>query len=139
MEAYTEDTNGGKYMLRDSKAFSGFSVNDQTAAKQFYEQMLGLDVTEDEMGLRLKLKDGNDVFVYAKEDHVPATFTILNFVVDDIDSAVDELAGKGVEFEHYEGMHQDEKAIARGKTANMGPDIAWFKDPAGNILAVLQN
>lgn len=128
-------------MLKDSHAFSGFSVNDQAAAKQFYGEMLGVDVSEDEMGLHLKIAGGNDVFVYPKEDHVPATFTILNFPVEDIDAVVNELSSKGVVFEHYDSdmMHQDEKGIARGRAANMGPDIAWFKDPAGNILSVLQN
>lgn len=128
-------------MLQDSHAFSGFSVTDQAAAKQFYGEVLGVEVAEDEMGLTLKLAGGNDVFVYPKPDHQPATFTILNFPVQDIDAAVDELSAKGVEFEHYdsEQMHQDEKGITRGRAANMGPDIAWFKDPAGNILSVLQN
>jgi catechol 2,3-dioxygenase-like lactoylglutathione lyase family enzyme len=126
-------------MLKDSKAFSGFSVNDLKAAKDFYGGSLGLDVNEDEMGLDLKLGSGATVFVYDKPDHKPASFTILNFPVDDIDKAVDELAAKGVKFERYDNMQQDEKGIARGKAANMGPDIAWFKDPAGNILSVLSN
>ena len=91
------------------------------------------------MGLEVSLPSGGSVFVYLKADHQPATFTILNFVVEDIDAAVDELKGKGVEFEIYEEMQQDEKGIARGKSQNRGPDIAWFKDPAGNILSVLQN
>ena len=126
-------------MLKDSHAFSGFSVNDQAVAKEFYGQKLGLQVTDDGMGLHLQIAGGNPVFIYPKEDHVPASFTILNFPVDDIDTAVDELTAKGVVFEVYEGMHQDDKAIARGRSVNMGPDIAWFKDPAGNILAVLQS
>jgi len=126
-------------MLKDSPAFSGFSVKDQAETKAFYSDKLGVEVEEDEMGLTLKLAGGNNVFVYPKEDHTPASFTILNFPVDDIDKAVDELAAKGVKFEVYEGMHQDEKGIARGKAANMGPDIAWFKDPSGNILSVLSN
>lgn len=126
-------------MLQDSHAFSGFSVLDQAAAAEFYGKTLGLGVEDNGMGLQLKLAGGGIVFVYPKEDHTPASFTILNFPVEDIDAAVDELAGKGVEFEHYEGMHQDDKGIARGKAANMGPDIAWFKDPSGNILSVLQN
>ena len=96
-----------------------------------------VEVTEDEMGMTLKLASGNDVFIYPKADHVPATFTILNFVVSDIDQAVDELGANGVVFEHYgEMMHQDEKGIARGRSANMGPDIAWFKDPDGNIICL---
>ncbi|MDB5178833.1 MAG: Glyoxalase-like domain protein [Patescibacteria group bacterium] len=124
-------------MFKDSKAFSGFSVNDQAAAKKFYSGTLGLEVEENPMGLVLKITGGKGVFVYPKDDHAPATFTILNFPVEDIDKAVDELAAKDVKFEHYEGM-TDEKGIARGITAKRGPDIAWFKDPAGNILAVLQ-
>ena len=126
-------------MLKDSHAFSGFSVDDINAAKEFYGTTLGIEVAEDAMGLTLKIAGGNPIFVYAKPDHQPASFTILNFPVDDIDAVVDELSAKGVTFEHYEAMHQDEKGIARGKAANMGPDIAWFKDPAGNILSVLQN
>ncbi|MEJ0073539.1 MAG: VOC family protein [Candidatus Saccharibacteria bacterium] len=119
---------------------SGFSVDDAAKAKQFYSETLGLDVEEDQMGLTLKLAGANDVFVYAKPDHQPATYTVLNFPVDDIDKAVDELTAKGVTFEHYgPEAHQDEKGIARGKAAGMGPDIAWFKDPAGNILSVLSN
>lgn len=120
-------------------AFSGFSVNDQSAAETFYRDTLELEVTSDEMGMRLQLPGGAEVFAYAKPDHQPASFTILNFVVDDIDAAVDALVEKGVAIEHYDFAHQDEKGIARGKAANMGPDIAWFKDPAGNVLSVLQN
>lgn len=120
-------------------AFSGFSVTDQAAAEQFYRDVLGLRVESDEMGLHIFLPGETEVFAYAKADHTPASFTILNFVVEDIDAAVDELSSKGVTFEQYDFGHQDEKGIARGKAANMGPDIAWFKDPAGNILSVLQN
>jgi catechol 2,3-dioxygenase-like lactoylglutathione lyase family enzyme len=128
-------------MFKDSHAFSGFSVNDQAAAKNFYGEVLGVEVSEDEMGLQLHLAGETTVFVYAKEDHTPANFTILNFPVDDIDAAVNTLAEKGVTMERYEGFpfEQDEKGIARGKAANMGPDIAWFKDPAGNTLAVLSS
>lgn len=128
-------------MLKDSQAFSGFSVSDQAAAKQFYGEVLGVDIEETLMGLTLKLGSGNDVFVYPKPDHQPASFTILNFPVEDIDAAVEGLSANGVVFEHYgsDMMHQDEKGIARGREANMGPDIAWFKDPAGNILSILQN
>lgn len=128
-------------MFKDNEVFSGFSVNDLQAAKDFYGTTLGVDATLDDMGLQLKFGNGNTIFVYGKEDHQPATFTILNFVVDDIDKAVDDLVAKGVTFERYEGFpfDQDEKGIARGKAAGMGPDIAWFKDPAGNTLAVLQN
>ncbi|MEO6513444.1 MAG: VOC family protein [Candidatus Saccharimonadales bacterium] len=129
-------------MLRDAVAFSGFSVNDSKAALAFYKDTLGLDVTDSEgMGLTVTFSSGGSAFIYEKPDHVPATFTILNFSVEDIDAVVDELAAKGVKFEHYDSMPgaQDDKEIMRGKAANMGPDIAWFKDPAGNILAVLQN
>lgn len=125
-------------MLKDSKAFSGFSVNDIVAAKQFYAEVLGVEVEDGPMGLRLKLATGGVVFIYPKGNHVPATFTILNFPVDDIDQVVSDLEAKGVVFERYEGSHQDEKGIARGRAAHQGPDIAWFKDPAGNIVSVLQ-
>lgn len=124
-------------MLKDSEAFSGFSVNDLDAARAFYGQTLGLDVADSPMGLMLKIVGGNGTFVYPKDDHAAATYTILNFPVDDVDVAVDELTSKGVVFERYEGM-TDEKGIARGVVANRGPDIAWFKDPAGNILSVLK-
>lgn len=124
-------------MLKDSKAFSGFSVNDLDAAKKFYGETLGLEIVENPAGFMLQLGSGG-VLVYPKGDqHVPATFTILNFPVDDIDKAVDELKSKGVAFEQYENM-TDEKGIARGIAAQRGPDIAWFKDPAGNILSVLK-
>ncbi len=124
-------------MFKDTKAFSGFSVKDLAAAREFYGQTLGIDVEENSMGmLNLKIAGGNNILVYPKDDHAPATYTILNFLVDDIDQAVDELASKGVKFEHYENM-TDEKGIARGIAANRGPDIAWFKDPDGNVLSVL--
>jgi catechol 2,3-dioxygenase-like lactoylglutathione lyase family enzyme len=117
-------------------AFSGFAVPDLTAAEEFYGDTLGIDVTKGEMGeLVLNLAGGRDTFIYEKPDFVPATYTILNFVVDDVDRAVDELTKKGVKFEHYEGFAQDEKGVARG---DMGPAIAWFKGPAGNILSVLE-
>jgi catechol 2,3-dioxygenase-like lactoylglutathione lyase family enzyme len=127
-------------MFKDSKAFSGFSTNDIDKAKDFYGTVLGLEV---EMSpapmamLSIHLATGGVVFAYPKDDHQAATFTILNFPVDDIDAAVAELSGKGVVFEKYEGM-TDDKGIARGISRNMGPDIAWFKDPAGNILSILQ-
>jgi catechol 2,3-dioxygenase-like lactoylglutathione lyase family enzyme len=124
-------------MFKDTQAFSGFSVNDVAAAKAFYAETLGLVVDENPMGLNLKLAGGGHVFVYPKDDHQPATYTMLNFSVDDIEAAVQELTDKGVALEHYEGM-TDEQGIARGLAAHRGPDIAWFKDPAGNILAVLQ-
>ena len=124
-------------MLQDSKAFSGFSVNDLTKAKDFYGRVLGLEVEENPMGLILKITGGKGIYVYAKEDHVPATYTMLNFPVDDIDQAVNDLTSKGVTFEQYPDM-TDAKGIARGISQNRGPDIAWFKDPAGNILSVLK-
>ena len=125
-------------MFQPKTAFSGFSVNDLAKAKEFYAQTLGLKVVEEGVGLRLHLPGGGTAFAYPKDDHQPATFTLLDFVVDDIDEAVDELKSRGVSFDCYEGMSQDEKGIMRGISQNMGPDIAWFKDPAGNILAVLQ-
>ena len=126
-------------MVTGSKAFSGFSVNDLAAAKKFYGQTLGLEVVDNGPGegLQLKIAGGNGIFIYSKDDHVAATYTILNFPVDDIDQAVDELAGKGVKFEHYENM-TDAKGIARGIAAGQGADIAWFKDPAGNFISVLK-
>jgi predicted enzyme related to lactoylglutathione lyase len=124
-------------MFRDTKAFSGFAVNDLAVAKKFYGETLGLEVEEGGQGLRLKIAGGNPTFVYSKPDHVPATYTILNFPVDDIDKAVDKLTAAGVKFEHY-GKLTDARGIARGATTGGGPDIAWFKDPAGNILSVLQ-
>jgi len=125
-------------MFKAKAGFGGFSVDDAAKAKQFYSEILGLKVTE-EMGLELHLPQGGSIFVYEKENHEPATFTVLNLEVDDIDAAVEELSRRGVTFERYEGFNQDEKAIGRGIAAKMGPDIAWFKDPAGNILSVLQN
>ena len=120
--------------------FSGFSVDDLETAKRFYGDMLGLTIEEEGAGLNLHLPGGGNVFVYPKDNHEPATFTILNFVVADIDAAVDELTRRGVKFEHYEeGLRTDEKGIARGRAQQMGPDIAWFKDPAGNFLSVLDD
>jgi hypothetical protein len=124
-------------MLKESKAYSGFSVNDLAAAKVFYAQALGLDVEENPAGLTLNIAGGNGTLIYPKDDHVPATYTILNFPVADIDQAIDELTKRGVTFEHYDQL-TDERGIARGIAAGQGPDIAWFKDPAGNVLSVLQ-
>ena len=128
-------------MLKDSPAFSGFSVVDLDAARAFYADVLGLDAKVDEMGMTLKLTGGAHIFVYPKPDHKPASFTILNFPVKDIDKTIDELTAKGVEFEKYDGMPapQDEKGVLRGLAAGQGPDIAWFKDPSGNILSILQD
>jgi catechol 2,3-dioxygenase-like lactoylglutathione lyase family enzyme len=124
-------------MFKDAKAFSGFSVNDLAAAKAFYGKTLGLEVEETSPGLRLKIGGRSAIVVYEKADHAPATYTMLNFPVDDIDRAVDELTSKGVTFERYETM-TDDKGVARGISTSQGPDIAWFKDPAGNILSILQ-
>ena len=123
-------------MLTDSEAFSGFAVDDLQAARNFYEQTLGLKtslVDVDGGLLMLHLAGGRDTFVYPKVDFVPATYTILNFPVDDVEATVDDLTARGVEFERYEGSGQDDKGIARGD----GPTIAWFTDPAGNIFSVL--
>ncbi len=126
-------------MFKANAAFSGFSVDDLARARDFYTGTLGLKVEEQAMGLRLHLPGGAAVFVYSKDNHQPATFTILNFVVDNIDKAVDELANRGVRFEHYDnGLKTDKKGVARGLSSRQGPDIAWFKDPAGNFLSVLQ-
>ncbi len=127
-------------MLKNSRAFSGFSVDDLAAAKKFYGDTLGLELIEDKMGLTLKLADGKEVFIYEKEDHTPATFTILNFSVDSINRVIDELTARGVGFEIYDNLpaSQDEKGVLRGKSAGMGPDIAWFKDPAGNVLSIIE-
>src|SRR5258706_11329035 len=119
-------------MFKDVKAFSGFSVDDLRRAKEFYHHTLGLDVSERPQGWELNIAGGARVFIYPKSNHVPATFTILNFAVDNIEEAVDELTRRGVPLEHYDqgALKTDEKGIFRGP----GPDIAWFKDPAGNIL-----
>jgi predicted enzyme related to lactoylglutathione lyase len=124
-------------MFADTKAFSGFSVNDLEAAKAFYGDTLGLTVKVGGPGLMLEIAGSNGVLIYPKDDHVPATYTILNFPVEDIDAAVDDLVSRGVVFERYGGM-TDDKGVARGLSMDRGPDIAWFKDPAGNILSVLQ-
>jgi catechol 2,3-dioxygenase-like lactoylglutathione lyase family enzyme len=121
-------------MFENVKAFSGFAVDDLQKAREFYGGTLGLKTSEEHGLMTLHLAGGRDTLVYPKPDHTPATYTILNFPVDDIDAAVDELSARGVRFERYEGFQQDEKGIARGE----GPAIAWFKDPAGNILSVLQ-
>ena len=124
-------------MLEGSKAFSGFAVPDIGKAKEFYGKTLGLKVSENHGILRLHLAGGNDVLIYPKPNHVPATFTILNFPVNDVDRTVDKLSKRGVHFEIYDkpDLKTDQKGIMRGK----GPTIAWFKDPAGNILSVLQS
>jgi len=124
-------------MVDDSTPFSSYSVNDVDAAKAFYQDTLGLDVAEQPEGLGLRLTTGGQVFLYPKDDHQPASFTVLNFAVDDIEATVDELIGKGVVMERYEGFDHDERGIAAPGEAP-GPKIAWFKDPAGNVLSVLQ-
>ena len=123
-------------MLKDSKAFSGFSAGDIQTAKKFYSETLGLDVTESHGLLTLGLAGGNNVLIYPKPNHVPATFTVLNFPVRDVDLAVDELTKRSVRFEIYDlpNLKTDKKGIMRGN----GPTIAWFKDPAGNILSVIE-
>ena len=124
-------------MFADTKAYSGFAVDDLQKAREFYGETLGLrtEVLDEENGLMvLHLAGDRDTLIYVKPDFTPATYTILNFQVDDIEAAVDELTSRGVRFERYDGFDQDERGIARG----LGPDIAWFTDPAGNILSVLK-
>lgn len=122
-------------MFSESKAFSGFAVPDVEAAERFYGETLGIDVTNDNGLLTLHLDGGaRPTIVYPKPDHVPATFTILNFPVEDVGEAVRQLALRGVEVERYDGMPQDDDGVMRGN----GPDIAWFTDPAGNILSVIR-
>jgi catechol 2,3-dioxygenase-like lactoylglutathione lyase family enzyme len=123
-------------MFANTKAYSGFAIDDVPKAREFYESTLGVKVSE-QMGLLvLHLAGGRDTIAYPKPDFTPATYTILNFPVDDIDEAVDELTSRGVRFERYDGFEQDEKGVSR---APEGPPIAWFKDPAGNILSVLED
>ena len=124
-------------MFKDSQAFSGFAVDDLDRAREFYGETLGLDLNDEGPGLGLKLGGGGTVFVYPKEDHQPATFTVLNFPVGDIEAAVAALRERGVEFERYAGtpIETDDDGIMRG---GHGPLIAWFKDPAGNVLSVIE-
>ena len=129
-------------MFKILAAFSGFSVRNLEAAKKFYRDILGLKITEEKgMGFKLHLPGGGQVFVYPKENHEPATFTILNLVVENIDITVNELIEKGVVFEQYNipELPQDKKGIARGLSAHMGPDIAWLQDPSGNIFSIMQD
>lgn len=125
-------------MFAETEPFSSFAVDDAEKAREFYGETLGMTVTTvmEEMGLLGLEIRGGQILVYPKPDHVPATFTVLNFPVEDVDAAVDELASRGVQFERYDGFAHDEKGIVRG---GGGPAIAWFKDPAGNVLSVLQN
>jgi len=122
------------FMFTNTKAYSGFAVDDVQKARNFYSETLGLRVSEEYGVLTLHIAGDRDILVYPKPDHTPASFTILNFPVDDIEKAVDELAERGVRFERYDGFEQDEKGIHRG----VGPLIAWFTDPAGNVLSVIQ-
>lgn len=121
-------------MLTKSQAFSGFSSNDVVRSRQFYAETLGLDVTEADGALTLHLSGGGSVLIYPKPNHTPAAFTVLNFPVENVEQAVDALTAAGVQFERYEGLDQDARGIMRGN----GPTIAWFTDPAGNILSVLE-
>jgi catechol 2,3-dioxygenase-like lactoylglutathione lyase family enzyme len=123
-------------MLGNTKAFSGFSVNDLDAAKRFYGETLGVKVSENDAGLTLHISGDRPILVYPKDNHEPATFTILNFPVDDVEGTVAGLTERGVEFERYEGteLETDEQGVFRGG----GPLIAWFKDPAGNVLSVIK-
>ena len=136
LDASYSSRERSKPLFKNTKAFSGFAVNYPQKAKEFYGQTLGLDVSEANGLLTLHIAGGTKILVYPKENHTPATFTILNFPVDNIEQAVDELASRGVHFESYNegGLVTDERGIFRGG----GPKIAWFKDPAGNLLSVLE-
>lgn len=125
-------------MVGFTQGFSGFSARDIDAAREFYGGTLGLQTHTNEMGiLNLTLPGGAEVLVYPKEDHEPAVYTVLNLVVADIDAAIDELTAAGVVFERYAGMPQDDKGVMRGSEQGMGPDIAWFCDPSGNIIGLM--
>ena len=121
-------------------SFSGISVDNLQEAMEFYVNFLGLELTDDSMGLTLNLPGGGTLFIYEKVDHEPATFTVLNFIVEDIETVIDEYVEKGITFERYDSLpaEQDDRGILRGKAAGQGPDIAWFKDPAGNILSLIE-
>jgi catechol 2,3-dioxygenase-like lactoylglutathione lyase family enzyme len=121
-------------MFSNTKAFSGFAVDDVEKAREFYEGTLGVKVTEENGMLTLHIAGDRPILVYPRPDHTPADYTILNFPVDDVERAVDELTARGVQLERYEGFEQDDKGIFRGE----GPLIAWFKDPAGNVLSVIE-
>jgi catechol 2,3-dioxygenase-like lactoylglutathione lyase family enzyme len=125
-------------VFEQNKAFSGFSVDDIDAARQFYAETMEMDVRDLNGMLQLQIRPDVAVLVYPTETHRPGSYTVLNFPVDDIDAAVEVLASRGVTLERYEGAPQDDKGIARGRSSGMGPDIAWFTDPAGNVLSVLQ-
>ena len=126
-------------MLGNTKTFSGFSVDDTATAQTFYSETLGMNVTTNEMGiLTLHPQGGGEIIVYPKDNHTPASFTILNFEVDNIDKAVDDLVSKGVTFLRYDNFPQDDRGVMRGAEQNRGPNIAWFNDPAGNVLALIE-
>jgi catechol 2,3-dioxygenase-like lactoylglutathione lyase family enzyme len=125
-------------MFHDTPAYSGFSTNDIARTKDFYANALGLDVTEENGMLTLSLGGGGKVLIYPKDNHEPATFTVLNFPVPDIDHAADQLIAAGVQFERYEGTPHDARGIVRPPDPSYGPPIAWFKDPGGNVLSILE-
>lgn len=125
-------------MLNISSTFSGFSVAHLDKAKDFYKNILGFEVEDQFGGMYIRTPGGTDTFVYQKDNHAPATYTMLNLVVDDINQAYQDLKQKGVEFEIYPDSHQDENGITWGKKVNMGPNIAWFKDPSGNIISIIE-
>lgn len=127
-------------MLQSSKVFAGFAVNDLAEAEHFYKDTLGMTATVNAMGMMLQLQGGGTVFVYAKPDHQPAGYTVLNFEVDDIDAAADKLIEAGINLEHYDmgEMKLDERGVFHSSDPQEGPSIAWFKDPAGNVLSILQ-
>jgi predicted enzyme related to lactoylglutathione lyase len=128
-------------MLNLKSTFSGFSVDNLQKAKTFYRDTLGISISEEEdMGFALQLPGGNQPFIYPKSDHMPATFTVLNFVVENIDKGIQSLENIGISLLKYdrEDLPQDDKGVFRGLSKGIGPDIAWFEDPAGNVLAILQ-
>lgn len=125
-------------MLKIKEVFSSFSVSDLPRAKEFYTHILGLQVEEGQMGLILHMVGGGTIFIYPKENHQPATFTVLNIEVENLDAAIEELTQHGITMEIYAGMEQDHKGISHGKASGHGPDIGWFKDPFGNVIAILE-
>jgi catechol 2,3-dioxygenase-like lactoylglutathione lyase family enzyme len=134
-----ESRSPNESALNFKEAFTSFSTDDLAKAKEFYADTLSLNVTESKEGLEIRFENGQNLFIYPKKDHQPATFTVLNLQVDDIDEAVDALAAKGIVFERYTGdIRTDDKGIFRGSEKEQGPDIAWFKDPAGNIISVIK-
>lgn len=129
-------------MIKFINSFSGLTVDDITKAKDFYTKVLGLEILDENMGLRLSLPGGGSLFIYEKPNHAPAEYTVLNLIVDNINETIDELTKGGeVLFEKYDDLpaEQDDRGVLRGKAAGMGPDIAWFKDPAGNIISLINN